>query len=389
MDVALRKAFALRNRTSEREKFDISAGYYQFVTNQIDETIQTCERWAQTYPLDFTPHRILGYENAVLGDWDQSAEEFSKANELDPSQSLPYAGLIYGYMALNRLADAHAVYQKAQARKLDFGEIARVRYHLAFLDGDKKMMARVAASLVSQPGHEKGALLGESATEAYYGHLGRALELSRLAEGAVSGKGDRAASIGIEERAAFLEALFGNSAAARRHAATSLSLGGHPAEAVALAGDWVLAAKAADRVASSTPPGGFANKVWLPEIRASIELRRGNPMRAVELLAQVTPYEAGWYDNFRAAYLRGEAYRAARRGQEAAPEFQKIINHPGVVLNSPIGALARLGLARSYALAGDTTKARAAYQDFLALWKDADPDIPVLIAAKSEYAKLR
>jgi DNA-binding winged helix-turn-helix (wHTH) protein/Flp pilus assembly protein TadD len=389
MDEALRKAFALRNRTSEREKFDISAGYYQFVTNEIEQTIQICERWAQTYPVDFTPHRILGYENASLGRWDQSAGEFGKANELDPSQSLPYGGLIYAYMALNRRADAHAVCQRAQARKLDIGEIARVRYRLAFLDGDKEMMAKVAASLSSQPGHENKALLAESTTEAYYGHLRRALELSRLAEGAALGKGDKATSAGIEARAAFLEALFGNSVVARRHAVTCLSLGGHPTEALALAGDWVLATKEVDRVASSIPPGGSASKVWVPEIRASIELKRGNPMRAVELLVPVTPYESGWEDTFQAAYLRGEAYLAARRGQEAAAEFQKIISHPGVVLNAPIGALAHLGVARSYVLAGDSTKARTAYQDFLTLWKDADPDIPILIAAKSEYAKLK
>ena len=129
--------------------------------------------------------------------------------------------------------------------------------------------------------------------------------------------------------------------------------------------------------------------MWLPEIRAVIELKRGNPTRAVELLAPVTPYEAGWDDNFLAAYLRGEAYLRRSEARKRPSEFQKIIDHPGMVLNSPIGALAHLGVARSYALEGDTTKAGAAYQDFLTLWKDADPDIPILIAAKSEYAKLK
>jgi hypothetical protein len=128
--------------------------------------------------------------------------------------------------------------------------------------------------------------------------------------------------------------------------------------------------------------------VWLPEIRAAIELKRDNPMRAVDLLAPVTPYEGGGYGRFLAAYLRGEAYLAERRGQDAAVEFQKIINHRGVVLNDPIGALAHLGVARSFVMEGDAAKARAAYQDFLTLWKDADPSIPVLVAAKSEYAKL-
>jgi hypothetical protein len=158
--------------------------------------------------------------------------------------------------------------------------------------------------------------------------------------------------------------------------------------ALALAGDSSLAEHVADGLTSASPPGGFASKVWLMEIRAAIELKRDNPMRAVELLVSVTPYEGGAYDYFLAAYLRGEAYLAQHRGQEAAVEFQKILDHRGVVLNSPIGALARLGIARSYAFPADATRARAAYRDFLTLWKDADPGIPVLIAAKSEYAKL-
>ncbi len=401
MDEALRKSFALRNRTSEREKFEISAGYYQFVTNQVEEAIQTCELWAQTYPRDFTPHRILGYENGYLGRLDQSAEEFGKAKELDPSQSLPYAGLVVDYMALNRLTEAHAVYQEAQARKLDFAETARQRYRLAFLEGDKEMMTKVAASLTGQPGNEIKALLEESLTEAYFGHLGRAQELSRRAESTALGDGDRATAAEIEARMAFREELFGNSDGARHHAAAALSLGEQPTVALvpagdsippmalALAGDSVLAANVADRLASHTPPDGFANKVWLPEIRAAIELKRGKPMQAVEFLAPVTPYEAGWGDDFLAAYLRGEAYLAAHQGGEATVEFQKILDHRGIVLNSPIGALAHLGVARSYVLVGDSSKAGAAYQDFLTLWKDADPDIPILKQAKAEYAKLK
>jgi tetratricopeptide (TPR) repeat protein len=386
---ALRKAFELRNRTSEREKFDISSVYYQFVTNQPGEAIENCELWAQTYPLDFTPHRILGFEYGVLGRLDRSTEEFGKAMQLDPSQSLPYGGLMLDFMALNRLTEARAVYQQAQARGLDFGEPVRLRYILAFLEGDKEMMTRVAASLAGQPGHENNALLVESRAEAYFGHFWRAQELTRRAEDAALGKGDRATAADIESRAASLDALFGNSTGARHHAAAALKFGGQPTLDQALTGDLTMATNVANRLATSATPGDFASKVWLPKIRAAIELKRGDPMRAVELLAPVAPYEAGWDDRFQSAYLRGEAYLAAHRGQEAAAEFQKIINHPGVVLISPIGPLARLGVARSYALEGDTTKSGAAYRDFLALWKDADPDIPILIAAKSEYAKLK
>ena len=398
MDEALRKAFALRNRTSEHEKFDISAGYYQFVTLQTGEAIKNCELWAQTYPLDFTPHRILGFEYGILGELEQSAREFRKAKELDPSQALPYAGLVFDYMALNRLTEAHAVYQEAQTRKLHFGR--RPAYLLAFLEGDQNMMD-AAHALVGQPGYENKALLEETKTQAYFGHLRRAQEVSRHAEDAALGEGDKETAAGIEATAALLEVLFGNSTAAHDHAAAAFSLGDRrtasvrsgdaiqPLVALALAGDLVLATKVADRLASDAPPDGLASKVWVPEIRAVIELKRGNPMQAVEFLAPVRSYEAGLLDNFLAAHLRGEAYLAAHRGQEAAAEFQKIIDHRGVVLNSPIGALAHLGVARSYALEGDTAKADAAYQDFLTLWKDADPGIPILIAAKSEYAKLK
>jgi len=402
MEAALRKAFALRDRTSEREKYDISAGYYQFITVQVEQTIQNCELWAQTYPLDFTPHRILGFENGVLGRWDQSALEFGKAKELDPSQAIPYAGLILDYMALNRLAEARAVYQEGQDHKLDVGEPKRQRFALAFLDGDEEMMTKLVAALAAQPGNENKALLEESKTEAYFGRLRHAEELSRHAQDTVLRAGDKETAAAIEATVAFLEELFGDSAAAQHHAASALSPGGQPIVALATAGDWVepilalglaadpaLATHAADRLESVTPPDGFAYKTSLPEIRADIELKRGNPMRAVELLAPVTPYEGGWSVKFLAAYLRGEAYLAAQRGQEAAAEFQRIIDHRGVVLNSPIGALAHLGLARSYGLEGATAKAAAAYQDFFTLWKDADPGIPILIAAKAEFARLK
>jgi tetratricopeptide (TPR) repeat protein len=281
------------------------------------------------------------------------------------------------------------VYQEAQARKVEFGHPTKSRYHLAFLEGDKEMMTKFAASLAGQPGFEIRAFLEESNTEAYYGHLGRARELSRQAEDLSLREGDRATAADIESDAALREVLFGNSEGARHRAAAAMRLGGEPAMALALIGDSASATKVADRMASHTPPGGFANKVWLPEIRAVIELKRGNPMRAVELLAPAASYEVGWFDNFMAAYLRGEAYLAARRGQEAAAEFQKVVDHRGVVLNSVTGALAHLQLGRAYLLQGDKAKARAAYQDFLALWKDADPDIPILKQAKAECAKLQ
>jgi eukaryotic-like serine/threonine-protein kinase len=251
------------------------------------------------------------------------------------------------------------------------------------------MMAKMAASLSSQRGFEDKVLLEQSKTAAYLGQLGAARELSRRIEDEAMSERDMATVADVESDAAFREALCGTWHGARNHAAAALTVGGHPGMALALAGESVPAMRVSDRLANHATPGGFVNRVWLPEIQATIELKRGNPMRAVELLASVTPYEEGWFDNFLAAYLRGQAYLAEYQGREAAVEFQKILDHRGIVLNEPIGVLAHLQLGRAYAMQGDTAKAKAAYQDFLTLWKDADPDIPVLIAAKAEYAKLK
>ena len=383
-----REAFARRNRASEREKFDISASYYQFVTFQTDETIQICELWALTYPRDFTPHRILGFENGELGRYEQSVEEFHTARELDPTQSLPYAGLMSGYLSLNRLKEIREVYQEAQAHNVDFGEPTKYMYQLGFLEGDKEMMAKFASLLEGQTGFEQTTLLEKSNTEAYSGHLGRARQLSRQAEDMAEREGDRGTAAEIKSNAAVLEAQLGNLAEARQLVAASLKLGGQPAMALALAGDPDSAAKLADELTSHAPPGSIISKVSVPRLLAAVELKRGKPMRAVELLAPVAPYEAGWFDFYTSAYLRGQAYLDGNRGQEASAELQKILDHRGIVLNESIGALAHLQIGRAYAMQGDTAKAKAAYQDFLTLWKDADPDIPILKQAKVEYAKL-
>jgi eukaryotic-like serine/threonine-protein kinase len=384
-----RKAFGRRNRASEREKFDISASYYQFVTLQTDETIQICELWAVTYPRDFTPHRILGFEHGVLGRYEQSVEESQTARELDPTQSLPYAGLMSGYLALNRLKETRRVYQEAQAHNVDFGEPTKYMYQLGFLEGDKEMMAKFASLLEGQTGFEQTTLLEKSNTEAYSGHLGRARQLSRQAEDMAEREGDRGTAAEIKSNAAVLEAQLGNLAEARQLVTASLKLGGQPAMALALAGDPDSAAKLADDLTSHAPPGSITSKVWVPRLLAAVELKRGKPMRAVELLAPVAPYEAGWSDLYTSAYLRGQAYLDGNRGQEASAELQKILDHRGIVLNEPIGALAHLQLGRAYVMQGDAAKAKAAYQDFLTLWKDADPDIPILKQAKAEYAKLQ
>jgi len=398
---AIGKAYALRNHASEREKLDITSVYYQFGTGQIDKGVQSCQLWKQTFPRDFVPHRMLGFEYARLGRWEDSAEEYSAANHLDPSQLLPYAGLLHGYMALNRLADAHASYEQAQARKLGSDELELLRYKLAFLEGDSGMMAKIAASLGGHPGFDDTA----ADTEAYFGRLEKARELGRRAARTALTEGEKGSAAGFEARAALREALVGDAAMARQNANSAVERSrceqGQTPEAVlalALVGDSPQAGKWAEALARGRPLDSEINNVWLPEIHSLIMLRQGNAASAVDELAPAATYELGW-SSFMPPYLRGQAYLAAHRGAEAAAEFQKILERRGVVLNQPIGALAHLGLGRAYALqaaaaqgdqvASFRAKARTAYQEFLTLWKDAEPDIPIFKQARMEFAKLQ
>jgi eukaryotic-like serine/threonine-protein kinase len=385
----IRKAYELRGRASERERFDIIASYHQFVTLDLQQTVENCELWEQSYPRDLAPHRILGFENGVLGRPERSAEEFGKARDLDPKQLLPYAGLMEDYIALNRLSQAEAIYEDAQARNLAVGEVEDHRYALAFVKGDTMGMQKAAATLSSEPGLEITALREETNTAAYFGHLRVARGLTaRMKEIALREK-DIYVAADILSDAAFREALVGNIDEAGKYAAEATKLGGEPPTALMLASDPVAATKMVDLIESQSPPRGYMYRVRIPLIRGAIELKRGNASRALELFAPAAPYEAGWFDLYLPAYLRGEAYLRLQRGQEAAAEFQKIVSHRGVVLNAEIGAVAHVGLGRAYAMQGDTVRAKAAYEDFLTLWKDADPDIPILKEAKAEYAKLQ
>ncbi len=404
VEEAIRKAYALRNRASEREKFDITSVYFQFATCQLDETIRNCRLWKEIYPRDLVPHRILGFEYAGIGRWEDSAEEFGAANHLDPSQYLPYAGLLSGYLALGRLTDAHAVYRQALSRGLGGSDLEIFRYLIAFLEGDSGTMAKVAASLADQPEFEGGAAAN---TEAYFGRLGNARELWRQAIAIALSKGENDSAAGFAARAALREALFGNATVAREDAGTVVRLSArvqnHEPEAAlafALAGDSRQARALADNLAKSRPLDSALNTLWLPEVRSVLMLREGKAAAAVDELAPAETWELGWTNPpLMPAYLRGQAWLAAGRGAEAASEFRKILDHPGVVLNVPIGSLAHLGLGRAYALSaaaaeGDRrasfrAQARTAYEEFLTKWKGADPQIPVLRQARSEYAQLR
>lgn len=390
MRAALRKALELRNRTSQREYFDISAVYDQFVTMEADKTLEVCELWAQTYPTDFTPHRILGFEYATLGRWNRSLEEFRKAGELDPSQALPYSGQLYANMALGRLNDARAVYHSAKAQGVEAGETTRLRYLVAFLEDDNATMAQMSDLLEHQHGYEDAAVMQQALSKMYYGRVRDSRALLQLVLDTAEREKKYDAVGDIQAIMALEDALLGFTARSLQHSEASLRRRSEqPALSLALTGDTVRASKLAKRITSRTVSDAPLRDIRLPELLAAIELKRGNPVRAVELLAPVKRFEEGWSDGYWSAYLRGQAYLAGSQKQDAALEFQKILNHRGVVLNSLFGALAHVGLARAYTLQGDTSKARVSYENFFALWKDADRDIPILKLAKEEYGKLQ
>jgi eukaryotic-like serine/threonine-protein kinase len=396
----LKKAYELRDRVSEREKLAIMAMYYLTVTGELQKSNEAYEVWAQTYPRDPHSHVDLGSNYLSLGRYEASVSESREALKLDDGNPNTYFNLANAYLALGRLDDAKATLDQSAAHKIDAPNLYQCRYWLGFLQGDEANMKQQVAAVMGRPGGEDMLLSTQSDTEAYHGRLGKAREFSyRAAESARQVDFKEPAAV-WQVNAALREAELGNAAIARQGVAAALTLApGHKVQAIAAlalarAGDLTQAQKLADQLRSEVPLDTMAQSYWLPSIRAAIELSRKRPDRAIALLQAASPFDLGEALPFQLGpmypvYLRGEANLMKSQGKEAADEFQRIIDHRGLVLNFVLGALARLGLARSYVLQGDTTKARTAYQDFLTLWKDADPDIPILKAAKAEYARLQ
>ena len=394
-----RKAYELRERVSEREKFSIESLYYILVTGDLDKARQAYELWAQTYPRDTTPPGNLGVIYNYLGQYDKALAEARESLRLDPASGGVYANLVGAYLQLNRLEEARAIAEEAQAKKFDSPILRTNLYQLAFVQNDAAGMARQVAWAAGKPGVEDVLLANEADTAAYSGRLVKARGFSRQAVASAERAEEKETAAGCEADAALREALFGNSADARRRAAVALGLStGRDVQfgaalALALVGD---AARAlADDLAKRFPDDTIVQFNYLPTIQAQFALNRNDASKAIEELQATAAYELGtpgggaFTPALYPVYVRGQAYLAAHQGSEAAAEFQKILDHRGVVASEPIGALAHLGLGRAYVSQGDTAKARASYQDFLTLWKDADPDIPILVAAKAEYAKLQ
>ncbi len=398
-----RRAYELRDHASEAEKYFITASFHIAVTGNMEKAEQNCELWKQAYPRTEIPHTFLaGIILPVLGQYEKAVQEGSAAVQLNPDFPVSYDVLIFSYIAVHHLDQAQATYAQAAARKLDSGSFLHISpYLLAFLQKDVAGMARQVAWSAGKQGLEDQLLSLESDTAAYSGRLRAAREFSRRAMDSVDrGEAKEPAAL-YSVLSGVREGLFGNLKEARERG--TFAIGRSPgrdvlygaALALTYGGDDKRAQPLADDLAKRFPEDTIVQVNYLPTLRAQFALGRGNSSDAIENLRAASPYELGQTtgstDGWTALYpvfVRAEAYLAAHRGSEAAIEFQKILDHPGIVVNQPIGALARLGLGRACAMQGDTVKALAAYRDFLTLWKDADPDIPMLIAAKTEYAKL-
>jgi eukaryotic-like serine/threonine-protein kinase len=390
---------------SEREKFLIESQYYELVTGDLEKARQAFELWTQTYPRD---PAAWGMESGIhfsLGQYDRAVAEVREAVRLDPTVGIAWAALINNYLLLNRLEQARTTAEEAQAKNLDSPFLRFDLYQLAFMQNDTAGMARQVAWAAGKPGADDLLLAFEADTAAYSGRLSKAQDLSRRAVASAERAEEKETAARYEAAAALREALFGNAAKARESAGTALGLstGRDVQYGVALAlvfgggaaREQAKSERLADDLSKRFPEDTVVRFNYLPTIRAQLALNRNDFSKAINTLQAAAPYELGSPGSFSSyaalypVYVRGEAYLATHQGSEAAAEFQKILDHRGVVFNEPIGALAHVQLGRAYSMQGDTAKARAAYQDFLTLWKDADPGIPILKQAKAEYAKLQ
>jgi eukaryotic-like serine/threonine-protein kinase len=390
------KAFDRRDRASERENLYISSHYYENVRHDLDRTIQIYELWRQTYPRDEVPAINLGDLHVLLGQPDKAISELTAARRLDPDSAFVYGNLLFAYLDVNRLDEAKSTYEQARARGLDSPDLHECRYLIAFLEGDAATMKQQVAWASDKPA-DHDLLAMNAFFAAYSGRLRAAEELFRQAEDSAQRSGRKESAAEVQAFAALVEAEFGRADEARQLAKASLSgnkgIEGQTIAALALArsGETSAAEAIAADLAQRFPSDTLLNAVDLPAIRAAEELDRGNGSEAVRKLQAALPFDLGKgtrMTGLYAPYLRGVAYLRVGDGKAAEAEFRKLIDHRGLAAGRPHTALALLGLARARALTGNSSGSRMAYQDFLALWKDADPSIPVLQRARAEYARL-
>jgi eukaryotic-like serine/threonine-protein kinase len=398
----LKRAFDLRDRVSEREKFIIAADYYGGVTGELEKSNQVYEEWMRAYPREGGPHTNLGFNFELVGLYEKAVAEELEGIRLSPDGVLSYSNLMEAYVPLDRLDEAKVTYRRAMERKLEAPFLHDDMYEVAFLEGNEEEMKRQIAWSVGKLGAEDLLLSRQSDTEAFHGRLNAARELSRQAADSAKHAEQKETAALWQINAALREAEFGNTVQARqkvkdaRATADTRYIQILAALALARVGDVVAAEKLAVELEKQFPLDTTLNNYWMPVVRGYIDIHQGNASEALKILQGATPYELAFpqpqYEEggqLYPIYARGQAYLLQGGGEQAVAEFQKMLDHRNTTVNSPLGALAQLQLGRAKAMTGDKEGARKKYQDFLALWKDADPDIPILKQAKAEYAKLQ
>jgi tetratricopeptide (TPR) repeat protein/predicted Ser/Thr protein kinase len=388
------KAYALRGRASAYESLLMQADYYDYVLGDLDKALELYQQMTESNPRDIIPwgHMAIAYSN--LGQPEKTLEAFKQLVRLQPESGLFYSSLVDSERRLGHFSEAHKTSDLAASRGFDDFYLRWELYVLAFIEGDSKGMAEQVAWFEGKPPNTQYLFLSlEAETEAYHGHTRAAQEFSRRAAAAAVQAGDLEAAASYHLEAAWRETVFGDMPGARKEASSALDLAPQSedveswgAEVLARCGNTARARTLAQDLAKRFPRHTIIRRYWLPRIGAQIALAAKKPAEAIESLREAEPLEAR---SCNYSYERGEAYLAAGQGSAAATAFQQILGHPGLVRNCLPGALAHLQIGRAYVMQGDTAKARGAYRDFLALWKDADTDIPILIAAKAEYAKLK
>jgi hypothetical protein len=397
----MRKAFELRDPVSQREKWLIEGDYYYHVVGDLLKARRSFELLANVYSDSQYAHGSVADIAEMLGDYNVGLAEYVAGLRIPPHSSVFYRDVVNSYLALDRIDDAVAELKNAHAGGLD-ANLSAIRYSIAFYRGDRAGMAQEVAAAAGKPGVEDLVLELDADTAAYSGQLHRARTLSERAADSAERSAGKEISAQYYAASAVREALFGERERAKQQAllAKKYTSDRDIAYGVALAFAYIGNLKQAetftDEFARNFSEDTVAQCNYLPTLRARLALAHSNPKQAIAALAAATSCELGlpsysYYNwpNLYPVYVRGEAYLAAQSGDKAAAEFQKIVAHRGIVLNEPIGALAYLGLGRSYALSGDTARARVAYQEFLSLWKDADPEISIYRQAKVEYANLQ
>lgn len=394
-DANVTRAYELREHVSQREKFYIESHYYQFVTGNLDKAARAYEVWAETYPVDLAPRTNLAVIYSNLGEFQLSLQKAKEAVNLAPDDTQNQANLVNAYISLGQPDAARAVATEALKNGFDSPFLRLYLYDVSFLQNDTSGMQREIAWSAGEPGVEGDFLDHEGSDAAYQGQLTKARTFAdRAAAAALQAKAKETAA-SYELNAAQWEAVYGNVPQAKQRVDKALALAGdrdtqyNAAVALALAGETQQAGALADGLNRRFPEDTFVQSCYLPAIRGAIALRRHDSTGALRELTAATPYELGVAGGLFPVYIRGLVYLQTGDGNHAAIEFQKMVDHPGVVLDGPIGALAPLQLARAYALSGQKAMAKTEYADFLQKWQNADIDIPILIEAKNESRKLQ